>query len=50
MSPSRPRTADDRDLAVERHELLVEQRRIAERGPGRVEIRRLAQDDWPLPS
>ena len=39
---------DDRHLGVEGHEVFVEQRRLAERLPGAIEIRGLAQHELAL--
>src|SRR5687768_10677021 len=40
---AQPARADDRDLVVERHEILVEQGRLSELVPGAVDVRLLAQ-------
>ena len=41
---------DDRDFGVERHEVFVEQRRLAERVPGASRSAGLRSTNWPLPS
>ena len=43
VSPSSPRTREDRQLAVEGHELLEDQRHAAEGGPRRVDVGGIAQ-------
>ena len=40
--------ADDRHFGVERHEVFVEQRRLAERVPGAIDVRGLAQHELAL--
>ena len=42
--------ADDRDLVIERHQLFVEQRHLAERAPRARDVFRLRNTRWPLPS
>ena len=48
MAPSSAAHRDDRDLVVEGHQVFVEQRRVAERRPGGVEIGGRAQYELAL--